>query len=107
MVTDRTQFDILANMRPAPERHPSEAERLQEELDNERKLSAWLRARLDNVCRESSWMRDRIREAGEMLAAVAHDMRTEPVVAGMSLRGRYAEWRRQVDRFIEKGCADA
>lgn len=28
MVTDRPQFDVLANMRPAPERQPSEAEAL-------------------------------------------------------------------------------
>lgn len=40
MVTDRPQFDVLANMRPAPERKPSEAERFRADV-------AWLWDQLD------------------------------------------------------------
>lgn len=100
---NRPQIDFLANMRPAPERQPSEAERLQEALDNERKLSAWLRARLDDVCRESSWMRDRLNEARELLdSSAAKVVHVEPVVGGMTWRGRYAEWSRQVTRRLRR-----
>ena len=31
-MTDRPQFDVLANLRPAPERQPSEAEALRAEV---------------------------------------------------------------------------
>ena len=48
-MTDRPQFDVLANMRPAPERKPSEAEKMREELAEIAKVVQELRARVADL----------------------------------------------------------
>lgn len=60
MVTDRPQFDILASMRPAPERRPSEAERLADTL---RREIAALDKRIASLCLQVDWLSQRNSEA--------------------------------------------
>lgn len=59
MVTDRPQFDVLANMRPAPERQPSEAERLRREI-------AALDKRAASLCAQVDWLSQRNSEAARL-----------------------------------------
>lgn len=48
-MTDRPQFDVLASMRPAPERRPSEVEKMREELAEIAKAVQELMARVADL----------------------------------------------------------